>query len=118
MLDLFGEDWLQDSNCVGSSIAALGREDLSDWSSSWVIKPSKRYAFGSVSELQITERPCSNNERDGSERQLPSININHRRSSNNEQNFSKYSFYITAREEPLLRLPEEGPLARVGIVYS
>jgi len=32
VLDLFGNGWLQDPNCVGSSVAAMG-ENSSDWSS-------------------------------------------------------------------------------------
>ncbi|KAF2188831.1 kinase-like protein [Zopfia rhizophila CBS 207.26] len=51
VLDLFDEDWLQDSKCVGSSVAALGREDPSDWSSSsWATKASKRHGLGTVPE--------------------------------------------------------------------
>ncbi|KAH9212571.1 kinase-like domain-containing protein [Leptodontidium sp. 2 PMI_412] len=32
-IDLFGENWLQDPNCVGSSVAAMGQEssDLESW---------------------------------------------------------------------------------------
>jgi serine/threonine protein kinase len=32
VIDLFGDNWLQDPNCVGSSVAAMGQEP-SDWSS-------------------------------------------------------------------------------------
>ena len=30
VIDLFGQDWLQDPNCVGSSVAAMGEEDPSN----------------------------------------------------------------------------------------
>lgn len=54
-MKLFGEDWLQDPNCVGSSVAAMREEpgeDLSDWSS-WgaqVIRRSETYLARSVPE--------------------------------------------------------------------
>jgi len=48
VITLFGEDWLQDPNCVGSSIAALG-QDLSDWSN-WSSWTTERYTPGSVPE--------------------------------------------------------------------
>ena len=51
VLDLFGEGWLQNPACAGSSIAAMG-EDQSDWNSwgSGTIGPSVRYLPRSVPE--------------------------------------------------------------------
>jgi hypothetical protein len=52
VIDLFGEGWLQDPNCVGSSIAAMG-EDPSDWSS-WgkrATEPSERYVPRNIPEV-------------------------------------------------------------------
>jgi hypothetical protein len=55
VMKLFGEDWLQDPNCVGSSVAAMGEEseeDLSDWSS-WgtqAIRRSETYLPRSILE--------------------------------------------------------------------
>jgi hypothetical protein len=51
VIDLFGEGWLQDPNCVGSSVAAMG-EDPSDWSS-WgkgATEPSERYVPRNIPE--------------------------------------------------------------------
>ena len=50
-IDLFGEGWLQDPNCVGSSVAAMGQEssDLSSWDN-WATEPAGRYVPRSIPE--------------------------------------------------------------------
>jgi hypothetical protein len=61
MIDLFGSDWLQDPNCVGSSVAAM-RQEPSDWSS-WgnqATETSERYVTRSIPET--VDEPNNNYE--------------------------------------------------------
>jgi hypothetical protein len=51
-MDLFGKGWLEDPNCVGSSVAAMGEEDpsgLSSWED-WQTEPSVEYVPRSIPE--------------------------------------------------------------------
>jgi hypothetical protein len=43
-INLFSEGWLQDPNCVGSSVATIGQKssDLSSWDN-WATEPSREY---------------------------------------------------------------------------
>jgi hypothetical protein len=52
VIDLFGQDWLQDPNCVGSSVAAMGEEDPSSMSSweNWTREPPVEYVPRSLPE--------------------------------------------------------------------
>jgi hypothetical protein len=52
VIDLFGEGWLEDPNCVGSSVAAMGEEEASYVSSwdHWATEPSAEYIPRSIPE--------------------------------------------------------------------
>jgi hypothetical protein len=55
--DIFGSQWLRDPNCVGSSIAVLGRdldEDISRWSN-WTASHSKTPASTSTSDVEVEQ---------------------------------------------------------------
>ncbi|KAF8857852.1 kinase-like protein [Acephala macrosclerotiorum] len=55
-IDLFGEGWLQDPNCVGSSVAAMGQEssDLSSWDN-WATESSGERVPRSMPEPEQNE---------------------------------------------------------------